>query len=134
MTDWMGRMGRVRTIGPTIPSTYLDKRIPDDKEYGLSMFKPSRDACMRWLDERATKSVVYVSFGSMAELGAEQMDELAQALELCDKYFMWVVRATEESKLPKNLLIEKGLVVKWCPQLEVLANEAIGCFITHCDH
>ncbi|KAI3443947.1 hypothetical protein Pfo_000612 [Paulownia fortunei] len=114
---------------------YLDKRLPDDKEYGLSIFKPTTDACMKWLDERTSKSVVYVSFGSMAELQAEQMEELAQALKLSDKYFLWVVRATEESKLPKDFsaeATEKGLVVSWCPQLEVLAHKAIGCFVTHC--
>lgn len=125
----------MKTIGPTIPSMHLDKRIPDDKEYGLSIFKPTTDACMKWLNERTSKSVVYVSFGSMAELEAEQMEELAQALKLSDKYFLWVVRATEESKLPKNFsaeAFEKGLVVSWCPQLEVLANDSIGCFITHC--
>jgi pathogen-inducible salicylic acid glucosyltransferase len=27
---------------------------------------------------------------------------------------------------------EKGLVVRWCPQLEVLAHDAVGCFVTHC--
>jgi len=23
-------------------------------------------------------------------------------------------------------------VVRWCPQLEVLTHEAVGCFVTHC--
>ncbi|KAI3443954.1 hypothetical protein Pfo_000619 [Paulownia fortunei] len=135
VTDWMARIWPVKTIGPTIPSMYLDKRLPDDKEYGLSVFKPTTDACMKWLNEHASKSVVYVSFGSMAELQAEQMEELAQALKLSDKYFLWVVRATEESKLPKNFsaeAFEKGLVMSWCPQLEVLAHDALGCFVTHC--
>ena len=27
---------------------------------------------------------------------------------------------------------EKGLVVKWSSQLEVLSHEAVGCFFTHC--
>lgn len=49
--------------------------------------------------------------------------------------FLWVVRASEETKLPKNYreeISEKGLIVAWCNQLDVLAHEAIGCFITHC--
>lgn len=58
---------------------------------------------------------------------------------------MWVVRASEEDKVPKHILKleaddeadddeerKKGLIVNWCPQLEVLSNEAIGCFFTHC--
>ncbi|KAK8486444.1 hypothetical protein V6N13_099887 [Hibiscus sabdariffa] len=27
---------------------------------------------------------------------------------------------------------EKGLVVAWSPQLQVLAHEAVGCFMSHC--
>ncbi|KAL2544529.1 UDP-glycosyltransferase 74F2 [Forsythia ovata] len=133
--DWMAKFLPVKAIGPTIPSMYLDKRLQDDKDYGLSVFKPITDVCMKWLNERASTSVVYVSFGSMAELGAEQMEELAHGLKTSNKYFLWVVRSSEEAKLPKNFSEEtskKGLIVSWCPQLEVLAHEAIGCFITHC--
>ncbi|XP_042055353.1 mogroside IE synthase-like [Salvia splendens] len=130
--EWMAGMGKVRTIGPSIPSAYMDKRMADDRVYGLSMLKPSKDTCVEWLGRRAPRSVIYVSFGSMAELGAEQMGELADGLRLSGYYFMWVVRPTEESKLPDGFSSEKGLVVGWCPQLEVLADEAVGCFVTHC--
>ncbi|KAL0393872.1 UNVERIFIED_CONTAM: UDP-glycosyltransferase 74F2 [Sesamum latifolium] len=93
----------MKTIGPTTPSMYLDKRLTEDKDYDLSIFKPV-DSCMKWLEERANKSVIYVSFGSMAELAAEQMEELALALKTTNKYFLWVVRSTEESKLPKSFI------------------------------
>ncbi|KAM7502408.1 hypothetical protein LguiB_001312 [Lonicera macranthoides] len=125
----------LRTIGPSIPSFYLDKRLLDDKDYGLHVYKPSTNTCMKWLNERQKRSVVYVSFGSMAELGGEQMEELACGLREVDHYFLWVVRASEQAKLPKYFAeetLEKGLVVPWCPQVEVLAHEAIGCFVTHC--
>lgn len=114
---------------------FIDKQLQDDKEYGLSIFKPNTDACKKWLEQRAPCSVIYVSFGSLSEVGPEQMEELAKGLKASNKYFLWVVRASEESKLPKNYaeeLSEKGLIVSWCPQLEVLAHEALGCFITHC--
>ncbi|XP_019156425.1 PREDICTED: UDP-glycosyltransferase 74E1-like isoform X2 [Ipomoea nil] len=48
---------------------------------------------------------------------------------------LWVVRESEETKLPKDFkskISEKGLVVKWCPQLQVLSHGAIACFMTHC--
>uniref|UniRef100_A0A7N0VH82 UDP-glycosyltransferases domain-containing protein n=1 Tax=Kalanchoe fedtschenkoi TaxID=63787 RepID=A0A7N0VH82_KALFE len=54
---------------------------------------------------------------------------------LLDVYFLWVVRECEEPKLPHNFVAAtsgKGLLVKWCSQLEVLASEAVGCFLTHC--
>jgi pathogen-inducible salicylic acid glucosyltransferase len=131
----MAKMWPLRTIGPTIPSMFLDKRMEDDKEYGLSIFKPNTDACMKWLNDRPKGSVVYVSFGSMAALEVEQMAEIAWGLRMSDRCFLWVVRASEEAKLPKNFVeetSEKGLVVRWCPQLEVLTHKAVGCFVTHC--
>ena len=126
----------IKTIGPIIPSMYLDKRLEDDKEYYLHLFKPDVDACMKWLNTKENGSVVYTSFGSMASLGEEQMEELTWGLKNSNCYFLWVVRETKQRKLPSNFLKEteeKGLVVSWCPQPEfILAHKAIGCFITHC--
>ncbi|KAM7502406.1 hypothetical protein LguiB_001310 [Lonicera macranthoides] len=135
VVDSMRKQWQLSTIGPTIPSFYLDKRLQDDKDYGLNVYKPSTSTCMKWLNERQKGSVVYVSFGSLAELGGEQTEELACGLREADHYFLWVVRASEQAKLPKYFAeetLEKGLVVPWCPQVEVLAHEAIGCFVTHC--
>ncbi|KAK6164248.1 hypothetical protein DH2020_001112 [Rehmannia glutinosa] len=125
----------VKAIGPSIPSWYLDKRLPDDKLYGLSAFKPITEPCINWLNKQQNKSVIYVSFGSFAQPGLDQMEELALALKMTQMNFLWVVRASEETKLPKNYrddVSEKGLIVTWCHQLDVLAHEAIGCFLTHC--
>ncbi len=125
----------IKTVGPAIPSLYLDKRLEDDKEYGLHLFKPDVDACMKWLDTKETGSVVYTSFGSLASLGEEQMEELKWGLKNSNCYFLWVVRETEQQKLPSNFLeeiVENGIVVNWCPQLEVLTHKAVGCFMTHC--
>ena len=49
-----------KTIGPAIPSMYLDKRLEDDKEYGLNLFKPVMDICMKWLDTRNWLSCLYI--------------------------------------------------------------------------
>ena len=125
----------VKTIGPTISSIYLDKQLEDDKKYGLNLFKPDADACMKWLDKMETGSVIYAAFGSLVAQGEEQMEELTLGLKNSNCHFLWVVRETEQKKLPINFLhekSEKGLVVSWCPQLEVLAHKAIGCFMTHC--
>uniref|UniRef100_A0A2N9JBC5 Glycosyltransferase n=1 Tax=Fagus sylvatica TaxID=28930 RepID=A0A2N9JBC5_FAGSY len=136
LVNWMAsKQWPFKTVGPAIPSLYLDKRLEDDKEYGLHLFKPDVDACMKWLDTKETGSVVYTSFGSLASLGEEQMEELTWGLKNSNCYFLWVVRETEQQKLPSNFLeetVENGLVVNWCPQLEVLTHKAVGCFMTHC--
>ncbi|KAL4650521.1 hypothetical protein ACB092_01G093300 [Castanea dentata] len=90
---------------------------------------------MSWLNTKEPGSVVYVSFGSVASLNAEQMAEMAWALRQTSYNFLWVVKITEDSNLPNNFMEEtagKGLLVTWCPQLEVLAHHALGCFIKHC--
>ncbi|KAK9941776.1 hypothetical protein M0R45_007470 [Rubus argutus] len=135
VVDWMTDFWPVRTIGPTIPSRYLDKRLEDDKDYGVNLFKSNNDACMKWLNEQRKGSVVYVSFGSAAQLDGEQMEELAWGLRRGKSKFLWVVRELEAAKVPEGFIeetTEKGLVVSWCSQLEVLAHEAVGCFVTHC--
>ncbi|XP_027165566.1 UDP-glycosyltransferase 74G1-like [Coffea eugenioides] len=135
VNDWMATILPVKTIGPTIPSMYLDKRLEDDKQYGLNLFKPMTNACVSWLNERSINSVVYVAFGSLAELDVVQMEELSWGLRTSNYHFLWVVRESELKMLPKDFVKEtfdKGLIISWCPQPEVLAHKSIGCFITHC--
>lgn len=129
----------IKTIGPTVPSMYLDKRLQDDNDYGLSLFKPDAEACIKWLDTKEPASVVYISFGSLVSYREGQMDELASVLMKTNFYFLWVVRDSETSKLPRDFLADddhmvqekKVLIVNWCPQLQVLAHRAVGCFMTH---
>ncbi|KAF8393831.1 hypothetical protein HHK36_020029 [Tetracentron sinense] len=135
VVKWMSKTWQIKTIGPTVPSMYLDKRMAGNTDYGINLFHPDAGACLKWLNTKETSSVVYVSFGSMAALGEEQMEELAWGLKSSNSYFLWVVRASEEKKLPSKFVeetSEKGMVVTWCPQLEVLAHQAVGCFMTHC--
>ncbi|XP_010542772.1 PREDICTED: UDP-glycosyltransferase 74D1 [Tarenaya hassleriana] len=133
--EWMENVWPVKNIGPTVPSMYLDKRLGDEKDYGLSLFNPKVDECLTWLDTKPPDSVVYVSFGSLAVLKDDQMNELASGLKQTGHFFLWVVRETESSKLSSSYLeeiSEKGLIVTWSPQLQVLAHKSVGCFVTHC--
>ncbi|WZY82334.1 hypothetical protein YC2023_028718 [Brassica napus] len=103
--------------------------------YDLNIFDLKDAAfCTSWLNTRPQGSVVYVAFGSIAKLNNVQMEELASAVS--NFSFLWVVRDSEEEKLPSGFLEtldkDKSLVLKWSPQLEVLSNKAIGCFLTHC--
>ncbi|KAK1390874.1 Glycosyltransferase [Heracleum sosnowskyi] len=135
VVDWLSSKWKIMTIGPSVPSMFLDKRLADDKDYGLSLFKPDGEECIKWLDGKDTDSVVYVSFGSLANLVEDHMEEIAWGLLNSKCSFIWVVRDTEKSKLSEKFLEEsadRGLIVNWCPQLEVLAHKAVGSFMTHC--
>lgn len=127
---WPGKL-----IGPMVPSAYLDGRIKGDSGYGSSLWQPLSEECSEWLETKPQQSVVYISFGSMVSLTAEQMEEIALALKDSSLDFLWVVRESQQEKLPNSFMDstkQKGLVVSWCNQLEVLEHPAVGCFVTHC--
>ncbi|XP_048421689.1 UDP-glycosyltransferase 76B1-like [Pyrus x bretschneideri] len=98
-------------------------------------------SCISWLNAQAPKSVVYVSFGSMAKIDQAQFLEIAWGLANNGQPFLWVVRpglvqgSDWLETLPDGLLkaLNKRVhVVKWAPQKEVLAHPAVGAFWTHC--
>ncbi|GJN23668.1 hypothetical protein PR202_gb11334 [Eleusine coracana subsp. coracana] len=127
---------KARAIGPCVPRHAAADSAAGHITYGANLLNPD-NACIKWLDTKPSGSVVYVSFGSFAALGAAQTKELAYGLLAAGNPFLWVVKATEEAQLPCGLLDEAKasgavLIVGWSPQLEVLAHPAVGCFLTHC--
>ncbi|KAL6271052.1 hypothetical protein ACE6H2_027963 [Prunus campanulata] len=126
VVDCMIKFWPLRTIGPTIPSMYMDKRYEDNKEYGLSLLKLNSDGCMKWLNAKPTGSVAYISFGSVAGLGEEQMEELGLGLRRSKSYFLWVVRASESVKLPKGFVEERAKEIrKNASKWKALAKNAV---------
>ncbi|XP_051196451.1 indole-3-acetate beta-glucosyltransferase-like [Lolium perenne] len=129
---------KARAIGPCVPLPTAESGHADRFTYGANLLDPAEeDTCIKWLDNKPPGSVAYVSFGSLASLGAAQTEELARGLLAAGMPFLWVVRATEEVQLPRHLLDPAtasgtALIVRWCPQLDVLAHRAVGCFVTHC--
>ncbi|EPS61586.1 hypothetical protein M569_13206, partial [Genlisea aurea] len=108
----------------------------------------STEKCIQFLDEKPPNSVIYISFGSQNTIPAPQMMKLAKALQSTRRNFIWVVRPplgfdlaaefSPEEWLPEDFLEqtaaeERGLIVsKWAPQIEILAHESVGAFISHC--
>ncbi|XP_021719003.1 UDP-glycosyltransferase 74B1-like [Chenopodium quinoa] len=124
----------LKMVGPMLPSAYLGQQM-EDREYGGSLWNQATENCLRWLDTKPSNSVIYISFGSMAEIPGKQVEELAWGLKNLESPFLWVFRESDK-KLPPEFLTshndEVGIVVSWCNQLEVLAHRATCCFITHC--
>ncbi|WRX11145.1 UDP-glucuronosyl/UDP-glucosyltransferase - like 10 [Theobroma cacao] len=94
-----------------------------------------------WLDKQEKGSVVYIAFGSEAKPSQEELNEIAQGLELSGLPFLWVLRKSRGStdaepiKLPEGFeerTKERGVVLTtWAPQLKILAHDSIGGFLTH---
>ncbi|KAI4982491.1 hypothetical protein ZWY2020_022983 [Hordeum vulgare] len=135
--EYLSSRWGAKAVGPSIPSAYLDSRMADDTSYGFHLHTPMAAKSKAWLDERPARSVVYVSFGSLATPDSAQVAEVAEGLYSGGQPFLWVVRASEAWKLPEGFVVVdkakgRGLLVTWSPQLEVLAHPAVGCFVTHC--
>nr|WIW42691.1 UDP-glycosyltransferase [Nicotiana tabacum] len=99
-------------------------------------------SCISWLDTQATNSVLYVSLGSIVVMDKKELIETAWGLFNSNQPFLWVVRQSSidgstsiEHDLPDGYLEavgDRGRIVKWAPQKEVLAHRAVGGFWSHC--
>lgn len=111
--------------------------------------KHERDAAvLGWLDTQRPASVLYISFGSQNSIRPEQMTELASALELTGRPFVWAIRAPVGFKddgdgghmswLPEGFeerarAQNRGRLVRgWAPQVKILAHVSTGGFLSHC--
>ncbi|XP_039117509.1 scopoletin glucosyltransferase-like [Dioscorea cayenensis subsp. rotundata] len=88
--------------------------------------------CLRWLNDKEMNSVVYVAFGTQAHLTAEQLEEVANGLEAAECEYLWVVRDASWRPPERITTGERGKIVRWAPQREVLQHEAVGGFVSHC--
>lgn len=125
--------GPFYAIGPLFPDNFSESPIP------RSLLRESDST--EWLNSRPNGSVLYVSFGSIAKIDKSVIAEIAGGLITSGVNFIWVLRpgivesANDDGLLPKGFedgMRERGLIVPWCNQNEVLLNPAIGGFLTHC--
>ncbi|KAK8491253.1 hypothetical protein V6N13_127966 [Hibiscus sabdariffa] len=133
-----------------IPTIYPVGPILNLEDY--DKFHQNRDTIMQWLDEQPHSSVVFLCFGSMGCFDADQVKEIASALEQSGHRFLWSLqRPPEQVKdimvrslndyenvaevLPEGFLdrtSEIGRIIGWAPQVAILSHSAIGGFISHC--
>lgn len=132
---------RAYTIGPL--HTLLNSQIGHCSHLMSShgsLWKPQQ-SCMTWLDSQPSRSVLYVSFGSVMKTSTSQLLEFWNGLADSGYPFLWVVRVDmlkedgeDHQVLPKELRMGpqgKGYIVDWAPQEEVLNHDAVGGFLTH---
>ncbi|OAY57797.1 UDP-glucose iridoid glucosyltransferase [Manihot esculenta] len=98
-------------------------------------------SCTEWLDKQDPNSVLYISLGSMASTNEKELAEMAWGLANSKQPFLWVIRPGSIhgsewiESLPEGFMEtvgERGCIVKWAPQREVLAHPSVGGFWTHC--
>ncbi|KAL3755670.1 hypothetical protein ACJRO7_002681 [Eucalyptus globulus] len=111
-----------------------------------------RQECLVWLDSQPSRSVLFLSFGSMGVFSTRQLKEMAVGLERSEVRFLWVVRVPPPHDEARRMLAEleprvdsflpegfvdrtrgRGMIVEsWAPQVEVLSHGSVGGFVTHC--
>ncbi|XP_059667621.1 UDP-glycosyltransferase 86A1-like [Cornus florida] len=119
-------------IGPVFPSGFTKSIVT------TSLW--SESDCTQWLDTKPSSSVLYVSFGSLAQLSEDNIMEIAHGLWLSGVSFIWVLRRDmvsyeETYSLPVGFedgVKDRGLIVTWCSQIGVISHPSVGGFVTHC--
>lgn len=102
--------------------------------------QPKAAYYLGWLDRKLAegKSVVYVAFGSQADISTEQIREIAVGLEESGANFLWVVRKNQGLGIGKEgeervVKEGRGLIVReWVDQREVLGHRSVEGFVSHC--
>ncbi|XP_010547348.1 PREDICTED: UDP-glycosyltransferase 76E1-like [Tarenaya hassleriana] len=95
-------------------------------------------SCIEWLNKQAESSVIYISLGSLAWMEHKDMVEMAWGLANSKQPFLWVIRPGSVpnpeslSEELNGIVSERGHIVKWAPQKEVLSHSAVGGFWSHC--
>ncbi|KAL6616243.1 hypothetical protein ACP70R_038513 [Stipagrostis hirtigluma subsp. patula] len=112
----------IYTIGPSIPHMPLEG---DSDKIHVEKYA-------NWLDAQPENSVLYVSFGSFVSMPSSQLEEIAMGLHVSAVRFFWVARDKATTTSLQEITGDKGLVVPWCDQLNVLCHPSIGGFLSHC--
>ncbi|GJT70241.1 UDP-glycosyltransferase 90A1-like protein [Tanacetum coccineum] len=133
MEYWNSKLGpKSWSVGPFC----LGQKVTKTKL--LSSQKPS---WMVWLDKKLDlgSPVLYVAFGSQAEISQDQIEEIKVGLEKSGVSFLWVMRRRENGVQPtsddefEERVKEKGIVVReWVNQREILEHEIVKGFVSHC--
>ncbi|KAL0706806.1 hypothetical protein Bca4012_073232 [Brassica carinata] len=68
-------------------------------------------------------------------IGESKIRTLALALEASGRPFIWALNRVWQEGLPPGFVHRvknQGRIVPWAPQIEVLKNDSVGCYLTHC--
>ncbi|XP_059669804.1 7-deoxyloganetic acid glucosyltransferase-like [Cornus florida] len=131
---------KVYTIGPlhALVKSQITHHTESDSSNGS--LREQDMTCLTWLDSQPSKSVIFVSFGSVTMLTRDQLLEFWYGLVNSEKPFLWVLREglllgdDTVVETPAELEVgttERGCMVRWAPQEEVLTHRAVGGFLTH---
>jgi hypothetical protein len=123
-----------------LPVHYVGPLFPTPRENDTQ--KTMEHQVALWLNGHQDRSVVYVSFGSMAIPVPQQIGEIAKTLLDLKRPFIWSLRTSQHECLPEAVRAAVAkqfettdtpfLVLPWAPQKTILAHKATRLFVSHC--
>ncbi|CAF1376879.1 unnamed protein product [Adineta ricciae] len=116
-----------QSSGTLAPIRFIGPLVFDNKQ--ATMTSQTRNI-IDWLDKQSTGSVIYIAFGSIANLPANAIDSVACALK--HHAFIWSLKT--KSALPPslhNLDSVHQLIVDWAPQRAILSHSSVAFFFSH---
>ncbi|CAL1391881.1 unnamed protein product [Linum trigynum] len=114
-----------------------DNRSNSNATNGPTVVQPNNKApawWMKWLDQKLEQGVpiLYVAFGSQAEISSDQVKEIARGLEDSRVSFLWVIK-NRDLELVEDRFEDRGVVVReWVDQREILTHPSVQGFLSHC--
>ncbi|MCL7023883.1 hypothetical protein MKW94_015526 [Papaver nudicaule] len=124
LEDFKSKFQKCLTLGPFTLTSQNPSHVHDDPH-----------GCLAWLDKQKPTSVAYISFGTVTTPPPNELAALAEGLEESGVPFLWSLKDHLVSQLPDGFLertSQRGLIVPWTPQQQVLGHGAVGVFVTHC--
>ncbi|KAL7098572.1 hypothetical protein ACP275_09G025500 [Erythranthe tilingii] len=98
---------------------------------------PEKPGYVGFLDEKLGSGVdvLYVAFGTQAELSEEQLLEISKGLEKSEVSFLWALKAKGLEFVPgfAERVKGRGVVVEgWVDQVGILRHGGVKGFLSHC--
>jgi hypothetical protein len=135
----------IYAIGPLVLNPTIEDGVEELTLAGAGSAMWEEDSVsLSWLDTRSPNSVLFVSFGSLATITAEEIQEFAWGLEMSGHAFLWAIRPELLESMCEKKEFEttfsqfltrtkaRGLLVPWAPQTAVLSHPSVAAFLTHC--
>ncbi|WJZ88314.1 hypothetical protein VitviT2T_007626 [Vitis vinifera] len=106
----------IKTIGPTVPSMYLDKRLEDDKDYGLSLFQQNHLPAVAFAFSSVLKIIKDDGVSMRLESSEVALVEMAcddcSPAECVDTHLRFKIRKNDEGHINPMFQFSKRLASK----------------------
>ncbi|OQV17724.1 putative UDP-glycosyltransferase 72B1 [Hypsibius exemplaris] len=116
-------------VGPLFPEEVADVVVKKNATRAAVQTE-----VLKWLDEKANGTVIYVSFGSIAAPTPDQVKTIGLALSALNRPIIWSLRKNL-AFLPAEITTDsncKFFILPWAPQKLILSHASVGVFLSHC--